>query len=228
MTTEVFPGSRYWRTACGRERTGMPRRAASAASTLSRKAALPTTTTSASGGTCSAAKPFGHGDLRGAPGSSTWGGRASRRCPRRDDPFGAGGPPAEPSPSLRSAPGETAGFPSCFRPEFGLIETFSEISRDFRGFRRFGIPTYRRKLKMRHVLNFGRLALAALLVSGVALAQKLPTTRSTRPLRQAARWRPCLPRPRLPRSRLRVRPSRLPRSRSPRRPRKWGRSPRAR
>jgi hypothetical protein len=52
------------------------------------------------------------------------------------------------------------------------MERFSEISRYFRGFSGFGIPYDRRNLKMRHVLKIGRLSMAALLASGVALAQK--------------------------------------------------------
>ncbi len=47
--------------ACGMERTGIARRVASAASTLSRSAAFPTTTQSHGSGTLSAANPLATG-----------------------------------------------------------------------------------------------------------------------------------------------------------------------
>src|SRR6266540_7229801 len=67
------------------------------------------------------------------------------------------------------------------------MEVFSEISRCFRGFRCVGNPTYRRKSKMRHVLKIGRLSLAALLASGVALAQKPVESKPAAPAPQAAK-----------------------------------------
>ena len=57
-----------------------PRRAASAASTLSRSAALPTTTAVAVGRDVLGREPVGDGDPEALEQWSTWGDRASRRC----------------------------------------------------------------------------------------------------------------------------------------------------
>lgn len=66
------------------------------------------------------------------------------------------------------------------------MEGFSEITPNFGGFQRFGIPKNRRKLKMRHVLKIGRLSIAALLTAGVAAMAQAQKPAESKPAASAS------------------------------------------